>query len=83
LALGLPVVSTAVGGVGETLTDDVDARLVPPERPDLLAAAIEAVTRDGALRARLAAGAARTGDRFDVTRAVRCIKARYTELLAS
>ena len=38
--LGTPVVATAVGGFREFLTDRVSARLVPPDTPDLLAAAI-------------------------------------------
>ncbi|MCU1429172.1 MAG: glycosyltransferase [Actinomycetia bacterium] len=82
LALGLPVVSTAVGGVAETLTDGVEALLVPAQRPDLLADAIEVVVRDDALRARLAVSAARLGDRFDVANSVRHIESRYDELLA-
>jgi len=38
--LGTPVVATAVGGFREFLMDGVSARLVPPDTPDVLAAAI-------------------------------------------
>ena len=45
LALGLPVVATAVGGLPEAVDDGVEGRLVPPLRPDLLADAIIACGR--------------------------------------
>ena len=53
---GVPIVATAVGGVPELLSDR-EALLVPPERPDRLAAAItECLDRSGeaARRAELA-----------------------------
>ena len=37
LALGLPVVSTAVGGIPEAITDDVEGLLVPARDPGALA----------------------------------------------
>lgn len=40
MATGLPVVSTDVGSVREMVEEDGSARIVPPERPDALAAAI-------------------------------------------
>ncbi len=55
-AAGRPVISTDVGAVRELLEDGVNALLVPPEDPDALAAAIEAVLTDPELR-----GAARRG----------------------
>ena len=60
LALGLPVVATAVGGLPEAVVDGVEGRLVPPHQPDLLADAIIAVAEDPALRARMS-GARRPG----------------------
>lgn len=58
LALGVPVVATAVGGVPEVVQDDVNGLLVPPGRPDELAAALARLVEEPALRARLAAAAA-------------------------
>ncbi|HEY4331855.1 MAG TPA: glycosyltransferase, partial [Ilumatobacteraceae bacterium] len=43
LALGLPVVATAVGGVAEAMDDDIDALLVAPRDPDALADALQRV----------------------------------------
>jgi glycosyltransferase involved in cell wall biosynthesis len=47
LAVGTPVVSTAVGGVAEVVEDGVNGLLVPPGDPDALAAAIRRLVEDG------------------------------------
>ncbi|HZP72745.1 MAG TPA: glycosyltransferase family 4 protein [Gaiellaceae bacterium] len=57
LAVGTPVVSTAVGGVPEVVHDGENGLLVPPNDPTALAAALELVLRDDVLRDRLAAAA--------------------------
>ena len=58
LALGTPLIATAVGGVPEIVSDGVNGLLVPPGRPDALAAAIARFLGSEELRARLG-GAAR------------------------
>lgn len=58
LAVGTPVVATAVGGVPEVVRDGENGLLVPPRDPQALAAAIRRLVDDPALRARLAAAAA-------------------------
>ena len=63
LAVGLPVVATAVGGLPEAVDDGVEGRLVPPLRPDLLADAIIAVVADPALRAQMSAARRRSEPR--------------------
>ena len=77
LALGLPVVSTAVGGIPEAITDGVEGLLVPARDPEALAGAITRVATDPTLRAALARGAAAAGDRYDITATVRRIEAVY------
>ena len=57
LSVGVPVVSTAVGGVPEVVHDGVNGLLVPPGRPDELASAIRRVLEEPGLRERLAAAA--------------------------
>lgn len=69
LALGLPVVATAVGGVADAIRDGIEGQLVPPGQPDQLAAALVEVAGDNELRSRLAAAALARRDLFDVTRA--------------
>jgi glycosyltransferase involved in cell wall biosynthesis len=55
LAVGTPVVSTAVGGVPEVVHDGENGLLVPANDPDALADALRAVLADDALHDRLAA----------------------------
>jgi glycosyltransferase involved in cell wall biosynthesis len=62
LAVGTPVISTAVGGVPEVVIDGVNGLLVPPGRPDELGAAIARFFGDAALRGRLSAAAAGSVD---------------------
>lgn len=81
LALGIPVVATAVGGVPEMIDDGVEGLLVPPHRPDALAAAIERVVTDEALRRRLVEGARAKGEVFDARRATGEVEAVYREVL--
>ncbi|MGY1697014.1 glycosyltransferase [Geodermatophilus sp. SYSU D00814] len=57
MAAGLPVVASDVGGIPEVVRHGVTGLLVPPGDADALAAALDRVTGDDVLRARLAAGA--------------------------
>lgn len=57
LALGTPLIATAVGGVPEIVRDGVNGLLVPPGEPDALAAAIARFLGSDELRARLAGAA--------------------------
>jgi glycosyltransferase involved in cell wall biosynthesis len=58
LAVGTPVISTAVGGVPEVVRDGENGLLVPPDDADALAAAIRRLVEDDDLRGRLARAAA-------------------------
>ncbi|MGY1672300.1 glycosyltransferase [Geodermatophilus sp. SYSU D00710] len=63
MAAGLPVVASDVGGIPEVVRHGVTGLLVPPGDVDALAAALDRVTAEPALRSRLAAGArARAAD---------------------
>jgi glycosyltransferase involved in cell wall biosynthesis len=57
LAMGTPVVATAVGGVAEVVHDGENGLLVPPGDPAALAGAMKRVLEDDKLRDRLAAAA--------------------------
>ncbi|MDR2999345.1 MAG: glycosyltransferase family 4 protein [Microbacterium sp.] len=73
---GAPLVMTTRGGAAEFMTDEVDALLVDPEDQDALAAALERVLGDAALRTRLAgAGRARVAEFSWAT-----VAERYAEL---
>ena len=74
-----PLVVTAFRGAREFVRDGEDARMVPCDDPAALAAAIEAVIRDDALRARLVAeGSRRAVEDFGEA----AIVGRYRELYA-
>jgi glycosyltransferase involved in cell wall biosynthesis len=64
LAVGTPVIATAVGGVPEIVEPDVNGLLVAPGDLDGLAAAVRSVSADSALLDRLRAGAAASSGRF-------------------
>lgn len=69
MALGLPVVATAVDGTPEAVTDGVTGILVPARDSSALAAAIAAIAADPKDRRRMgAAGRAVALDRFGIPR---------------
>ncbi|MEO6122773.1 MAG: GNAT family N-acetyltransferase, partial [Ilumatobacteraceae bacterium] len=80
LALGLPIVATAVGGVAETLVDGVDALLVPPRDAQALAAALVRISTDEPLRRRLGDAAATRSAEFDVGRTVEVLESTYRRI---
>jgi glycosyltransferase involved in cell wall biosynthesis len=57
LAVGTPIIATAVGGVPEIVRDGENGLLVPPHDVGALAAAIERFAEDAGLRGRLAEAA--------------------------
>jgi D-inositol-3-phosphate glycosyltransferase len=65
MACGVPVVASAVGGLVDTVVHDVTGLLVPPNRPDRLADAVNHLMRDDFLRQSLgAAGRDRARARY-------------------
>ena len=64
MAMQIPVVATAISGIGELITDRVSGRLVPPNDPRTLAAVIDELLADEAQRRRLVRAA------FDTVRTV-------------
>jgi glycosyltransferase involved in cell wall biosynthesis len=80
LALGLPVVATAVGGVPEAVEHGVEGLLVPAGRPDLLADSIAELAADRPRRKEMSDAARARGDGFDIERAVRRIERIYCEV---
>ena len=61
---GVPVVATAVNAVGDVVVPGETGLLVPPERPDLMAAALRFLLDAPACAARMAMAARRPGRRF-------------------
>ena len=82
MAVGLPVVASSVGGVPELIVDGETGFLVPPGDSHALAAAIERLLDDAALRRRLgAAGRSRVSEHFDLASARRAHLDLYRALL--
>ncbi|KYF96441.1 glycosyltransferase [Sorangium cellulosum] len=81
MARSLPVVVTPVGGVPEVVRSEEHGLLVPVDDPDALAAAIERLARDPALRRRLGeAGHARVRDDFSFEKMTRKYEQLYLGL---
>jgi len=81
-ACGVAVVATEVGGTGEIFPPAADAaRLVPPDDPGALAAAMLKLARDEPLRHRLAAAARRRAEAaFDARQASAALVKHYREV---
>jgi glycosyltransferase involved in cell wall biosynthesis len=61
-----PVIASAAGGTQQAFRDGDDALLVPPRDVDALAAALDRVSQDAALRERLVAGGRAAIGRFTI-----------------
>lgn len=82
MAMGLPIVSTDVGGVSSVIADGVHGRLVPAGDPFALADAISSM-QDPEARGRFAAAAASRSLDFSIVHAVARQQERYASLAAA
>ncbi len=80
---GIPVVSTAVGGVPEFVTTGVHGLLVPPGDKTALAEAAISLHDDTALRGRLIAGGSELAAQFTVARMVEGVEDVYRKVVRS
>jgi glycosyltransferase involved in cell wall biosynthesis len=84
LAVGTPVVATAIGGSPEVIRDGATGRLVPPNDAQALAAAILAAFNDhDGSRAMARRGQAHVRERLSMDAQMGVTTAVYRELLAS
>lgn len=83
MATGLPVVTTAVGGLPGVVNEGSTGFLVPPGRPELLAERTLTLLDDPAAGARMGeAGRRRVAERFSLDRMVRRLEGIYHEVIA-
>ena len=77
MAVGLPVVGAAVGGIPDVIDDGECGRLVPADDPAALAEALADLGRDAALRAKLGSAARTRAEAFSTDVAAAAIGAIY------
>jgi glycosyltransferase involved in cell wall biosynthesis len=65
MASGLSIVSTNVGGLPYLLEDGIDVLLVPPNDPDVMAAAVKRILTEPGLAENLSANARKKAEQFD------------------
>jgi glycosyltransferase involved in cell wall biosynthesis len=83
MAIGKPTIATRGGAVEEICTNDHDALVVDPGRPDLLAAAIARLKEEPATMARLGANAMQTiEDRFSLQVTAQQVRTLYEDVRA-
>ncbi len=83
MAAAAPVVASRSGGLPEIVTDGESGLLVTPGSVTELRAALERITGDDALRARLVAGAQTRSRQFSAASVVPRVEAAYERALAS
>lgn len=81
MALGVPPVAYATGGLPELIDDGVNGLLVPAGNPTSFAAAASRLVRDEALRLRLSAAGPARAALFDVDRMVDGTRAVYQKVV--
>jgi glycosyltransferase involved in cell wall biosynthesis/phosphoheptose isomerase len=82
MACGVPVVASAVGGLLDTVVDDVTGIHVPPRSPERLAEVLRTLLADRALRERLGrAGVERVRTRYSWSQIADATLATYTRLV--
>jgi glycosyltransferase involved in cell wall biosynthesis len=81
MACGVPVVTTAVCGIPEIVSDGVNGQLVPPDDPQALADALQRLAREPLFASRLAsAGRETVRERFDGDRFAAQLAALFREV---
>lgn len=82
MAAGCPIVSTAVGGVPDTVIDEQSALLCPPAQPEILAGKLERLLGDATLAAQLREQASLRLDLFTPEAYERSLRAIYGKVMA-
>jgi len=84
MAMGLPVVASAVGGLPEVVEEGQSGYLVPPADPQALAKSLRVLLRDPALRCAMGgAGRERVRRHFSADAMTAAVTAIYDEILAA
>lgn len=83
MAMGKAVVATTTGGLPEVVEDGVTGLLVPPDDPDSIAVALQALLSDPVRRQQMGlAGRQRALEQFDLNSSAEAVQQLYEYLLA-
>jgi glycosyltransferase involved in cell wall biosynthesis len=82
-SVGLPIVASRVGGIPQVLENEIDALLVPPGEPSILADAMERLASDPGLRDRLGERAKQRSSMFDIAEANRAVGDIYLQVVGT
>jgi glycosyltransferase involved in cell wall biosynthesis len=82
MAMGVPVVATAAGGLRTAVRDGVDGRLVPVDEPQRLVDVIVPLVEDATQRAAYSSAALERGSTFDISHATRHFEDLYRDAAA-
>ncbi len=84
MSCGVPVITTSAGGIPELVRHEVNGLVTGPGDVPALAAGLQRLLEDSALRSRLGAAARRTVEEgFDVAAAARTLEAVFARAVAS
>lgn len=83
MRMGVPVVSSGVGGMGEYMVDGENALLMADNTPEGVCRSVEGLIENEELRAKLIEGGKRTSERYGVEKCVRAVEDVYREVLNS
>jgi teichuronic acid biosynthesis glycosyltransferase TuaC len=81
MRMGVPVVSSGMGGMGEYMVDGDNALLLKENTPKEVCRSVEKLMQDEQLRMKLIEGGKRTAERYSVERCVRSVEEVYKEVL--
>lgn len=81
LAIGMPVITTQVGGAAEVVTSGHNGLLVPPGRPAALAEAVERMLDDAQLRAACRANGPPSVQTYDLQQVLDLLLGAYESLM--
>ena len=83
MTLGLPSVTTAIGGAGTLIGEGENGLVVPPEQPRALAEALSKLAADAGLRRRMGEASRRRSTDFGAAQMVAGCLAVYEKCLPS
>jgi len=81
MALGLPVITTRVGGLGEIVRDKVEGLLVPPKNPQQLSWAILILAKNKKMRQNMGKAAKKRAEFFSLAKMVNQTEQLYEKMV--